>query len=304
MSDWDAVFGEAALGLDLAKVDPARAGSGNAPALRIRPSAGSAQPRDLAAESATPVSAAPGSATPVSAVPGSATPVSAAPGSATPVSAAPVSAATAASTESRSARAARPSLKLASRPTAPTAPTANREAIFRREALEFRVRGRRTPGGLVRLGARWIHWTYRMLFVLVLLAVAAVWIIHTDESASGPAIVDGRTGTVALLLPAAVGPDLASSRGFTVALPGGGSVGIIDLHAQLADNTAIRKAGLAPSAQPAILVTGQLTPGVGAASVLLDAHVRTQAFVVLRSESLADLLGRQFRAMVSNGNAP
>jgi hypothetical protein len=269
MSDWDAIFGEAALGLDLAKVDPARAGSGNAPARRIRPSAGSAQPdqpRDLAAESATPVSAA-----------------------------------TAANTESRPVRAARPSLKLASRPTAPTA---NREAIFRREALEFRVRGRRTPGGLVRLGARWIHWTYRMLFVLVLLAVAAMWIIHTDESASGPAIVDGRTGTVALLLPAAVGPDLASSREFTVALPGGSSVGIIDLHAQLADNTAIRKAGLAPSAQPAILVTGQLTPGVGAASVLLDAHVRTQAFVVLRSEPLADLLGRQFRAMVSNGNAP
>ena len=286
MSDWDAIFGEAALGLDVAKVDPARAGSGNAPARRIRPSAGSAQPRDLAVESATPISAVPGSATLVSAV---------------PVSAVPVSAATAASTESRPVRAARPSLKLASRPTAPTA---NREAIFRREALEFRVRGRRTPGGLVRLGARWIHWTYRMLFVLVLLAVAAVWIIHTDESASGPAIVDGRTGAVALLLPAAVGPDLASSREFTVALPGGRSVGIIGLHAQLADNTAIRKAGLAPSAQPAILVTGQLTPGVGAASVLLDAHVRTQAFVVLRSESLADLLGRQFRAMVSNGNAP
>ena len=27
MSDWDSIFGEAALGLDLAKVDPARAGS-------------------------------------------------------------------------------------------------------------------------------------------------------------------------------------------------------------------------------------------------------------------------------------
>jgi len=213
MSDWDAIFGEAALGLDVAKVDPARAGSGNAPARRIRPSAGSAQPRDLAVESATPISAVPGSATLVSAV---------------LVSAVPVSAATAASTESRPVQAARPSLKLATRPTAPTA---NREAIFRREALEFRVRGRRTPGGLVRLGARWIHWTYRMLFVLVLLAVAAMWIIRTDESASGPAIVDGRTGTVAFLLPAVVGPDLARSQKFTVTLPGGGSVGISGLRA-------------------------------------------------------------------------
>jgi hypothetical protein len=246
MSDWDSIFGEAALGLDLAKADPARVGSRQAPT--------------AASSAATP------------AVPGT-----------------------------RPAQPARSSLKLASRPTAPTA---NREAIFRREALEFRVRGRSTPGGVVRLGARWIHWTYRMLFVLVLVAVAAIWVIHTDESASGPAIVDGRTGTVAFLLPAVVGPDLASSREFTVALPGGSSAGIRGLHARLADDSAIRKAGLAPLNQPAILVTGQLNPGAGAASLLQDAHVRTQAFVVLRSESLADLLGRQFQAMLSNGNAP
>src|SRR5690242_16126845 len=128
MSDWDAIFGEAALGLDLAKVDPSRVGSGNAPARRTRPPAGPA----------TPVSAA------------------------APVSATPVSTESAAGAENRPVRAPRPSLKLASRPTAPTA---NREAIFRREALEFRVRGRRTPGGLVRLGARSIDSTYRMLFV-------------------------------------------------------------------------------------------------------------------------------------------
>jgi hypothetical protein len=246
MSDWDAIFGEAALGLDPAKADPTRVGSRRAPT--------------AASSAATP------------AVPGT-----------------------------RPAQPARSSLKLASRPTAPTA---SREAIFRREALEFRVRGRGTPGGVVRLGARWIHWTYRMLFVLVLVAAGALWVIHTDESASGPAIVDGRTGTVAFLLPAVVGPDLTSSQEFTVALPGGGSVGISGLHAQLADDSAIRKAGLAPLTQPAILVTGQLNPGAGAASVRQDAHVRTQASVVLRSESLADLLGRQFQAMLSNGNAP
>jgi hypothetical protein len=242
MRDWDSIFGEAALGLDLAKADPDRVGRRQAPA--------------ASSPAATPVS----------------------PGT----------------------HPARSSLKLASRPTAPTA---NRQAIFRREALEFRVRGRRTPGGVVRLGARWIHWTYRMLCVLVLVAVAAVWVIHTDENASGPAIVDGRTSTVAFLLPAVVGPDLASSQKFTMALPGGGSVGIRGLQAQLADDATIRKAGLVPLTQPAILVTGRLTPGAGAASILRDAHVRTQASVVLRSESLADLLGRQFRAMFSNGNA-
>jgi hypothetical protein len=246
MTDWDAIFGEAALGLDLAKVDPARAGSGRGPA---------------AASSAT-----------ASTVP-----------------------------DTRPAPSARSSLKLASRPAAPTA---SREAIFRREALEFRVRGRSTPGGVVRLGARWMHWTYRVLFVLVLVAVAAMWIVRTDESASGPAIVDGRTGTVAFLLPATVGPDLASSQRFTVTLPGGGSARIGGLRARLAGDAAIRAAGLVPLNQPAILVTGQLAPGAGAALVLPDAHLRTQASVVLRSESLADLLGRQFHAMLSNGSAP
>jgi len=246
MSDWDSILGEAALGLDLARVDPARAGSRQAPA----------------ATSSAPAPAV---------------------------------------QESRPAQPARSSLKLASRPKAPTA---SREAIFRKEALEFRVRGRNTPGGIVRLGARWIHWTYRILAVLVLVAVAAMWIIRTDESASGPAIVDGRTGTVAFLLPAVVGPDLARSQKFTVTLPGGGSVGISGLRAQLADDAAIRKARLVPLDQPAILVTARLNPGTGAASVLRDEHVRTQASVMLRSESLADLLGRQFRAMFSNGSAP
>jgi hypothetical protein len=246
MSDWDSILGEAALGLDLARVDPARAGSRQAPA----------------ATSSAPAPAA---------------------------------------QETRPAQPARSSLKLASRPKAPTA---SREAIFRKEALEFRVRGRNTPGGIVRLGARWIHWTYRILAVLVLVAVAAMWIIRTDESASGPAIVDGRTGTVAFLLPAVVGPDLARSQKFTVTLPGGGSVGISGLRAQLADDAAIRKARLVPLDQPAILVTARLNPGTGAASVLRDEHVRTQASVMLRSESLADLLGRQFRAMFSNGSAP
>ena len=130
-----------------------------------------------------------------------------------------------------------------------------------------------------------------------------MWVIRTDESTSGPAVVDGRTGTVAVLLPAVAGPDLASSRGLTVTLPGGRSVRVTGLHAQLADDAAIRKAGLVPLAQPAILVTGQLDPGA-AASVAQDAHLQTQASVVLRSESLADVLARQFGAMLGNGTAP
>jgi hypothetical protein len=267
MSDWDAIFGEAALGLDLAKADPVRAGSGPAPA-RSQRSSVQAQPdppRDRPAGLAA--------ASPAAAPAGG---------------------------DARPSQTAGPSLKLVSRPAAPAT---NPEAIFRREALEFRVRGRDTPGGVVRLGGRWIHWAYRMTLVLVAVAVAAMWMIRTDESTSGAAMIDGRTGTVAVLLPAAAGPDLASSQRLTVTLPGGRPARVSGLHAQPADDTATRKAGLAPLAQPAILVTGQLDPGA-AASVAQDAHLQTQASVVLRSEPLADVLARQFRAMLGNGAAP
>jgi hypothetical protein len=186
----------------------------------------------------------------------------------------------------------------------PAAPATNPEAIFRREALEFRVRGRDTPGSVVRLGAWWIHWAHRMMLVLVVVAALGMWLIRIGESASGPAAIDGRTGTVAVLLPTAAGPDLANSHGLTVTLPGGRPVRISGLHAQLASGTAIRQAGLAPLTQPAILVTGQLNPGAATASVAPDAHLRTRVSVVLRSESLAAVLGRQFHALLGTGTAP
>jgi len=246
MSDWDAIFGEAALGLDLAKADRAQLDP-----RRHQPAGASAgEPAEPGTD----------------------------PG-----------------------QEARPSLKLARRPSAPTA---SREAIFRREALEFRVRGRDAPSGVVRLGARWTHWTYRLALVLVVAAVVGLWVVRTDESASGPAIIDGRTGTVTVLLPAVVTPDLAGARQLTLALPGGRSLRISGLRARLAGGSAASAAGFAPLTQPAVLLTGQLDSGAAAASVAQDASLRTQASVVLRSESLAGLLARQFHAMLSNGTSP
>jgi hypothetical protein len=229
MTDWDAMFGEAALGLDLAKVDRAPGGLGQALARR----GGRSSAVALLAPRRDP-----------------------------------------------------------------------RDAIFRTEALEFRARGGDTSGAAVHLGGWRIRWAYWMTIVLVAAAVASLWLIRTDESSSGPAVVDGRTGTVAALLPAAIGPDLASSRGLTVTLPGGRSVRVSVQDAQLADDAAIRKAGLVPTAQPAILVTGRLYPGTPAGSAAPDAHLRAEASVVLRSESLADVLARQFHAMLSQGTAP
>jgi hypothetical protein len=256
MTDWDAIFGEAALGLDLAKVDHARGGLGHMLFRRERRSSVQARldpRRDPASPGARPLRTGP------------------------------------------------PSLRLTSRPTGPTT---DRDAIFRQEALEFRARGRDATGGVVRLGGWPIRWVYRMTIVLVAAAVASLWLIRTNESSSGPAVVDGRTGTVAALLPAAIGPDLASSQELTVTLPGGRSVRVSVQNAQLAGDTAIRKAGLVPTDQPAILVTGRLYPDTSGGPVAQDTQLQTQASIVLRSEPLADILARQFDAMLGQEAAP
>jgi hypothetical protein len=178
------------------------------------------------------------------------------------------------------------------------------ETIFRVEALEFRTRGRETPGGVVRLGSRWIRWTYRVALLLVLAAVASTWVIHTGESAAGQAVVGGSASTVTALLPAVVAPDLPRSHGITVVLPDGRSVWVGGLRVQLVDAAAIRAAGLTPLSQPAILVTGRLAPGSAAASAEREPPLRTHVTVVLRSESLAEVLARQFGAMLGQGTAP
>ena len=131
-------------------------------------------------------------------------------------------------------------------------PQLSRRAVDGADVVQMKiiaaVGGRDTPGGVVCLGSRWIHWAYRITLVLVLVAVAGMWVIRTDESTSGAAVIDGRTGTVAALLPAAAGPDLASSRRLTVTLPGGKSARVTGLHAQLASASSIRRAGLVPLA--------------------------------------------------------
>lgn len=238
VNDWDAIMGEAALGLDLARVDSLLNGLLTVP---------DTVPDDL---------------------------------------------------ETRPEPDSPPSLALA--PRSPV-PAFDPDAIFRDEALEFRARGRDVPGGLVRLGSHWLTWAYRVTLVLLAAAIASMWVIRTSESTSGPVAVDGRTGMVAALLPAAAGAGLTGSSGFTLVLPGGREFRVTGLHTVLADDAAIRNAGFQPLKQPAILVTGQLDQG---AAAIRGTPLRTQATVVLRSETVADVLARQFGTMLGQGTAP
>ena len=245
VSDWDAIMGEAALGLDLARVDSLLNGLLTVP---------DTVPDDL---------------------------------------------------EARPEPDSPPSLALAPRSPTPT-PTFDPGAIFRDEALEFRARGRDVPGGLVRLGSHWLTWAYRVTLVLLAAAIASMWVIRTSESTSGPVAVDGRTGMVAALLPAAAGAGLTGSSGFTMVLPGGRELRVTGLHAVLADDAAIRNAGFQPLKQPAILVAGQLDQGaqLDQGTGPGSAPLRTRARVILRSETVADVLARQFGTMLGQGTAP
>jgi hypothetical protein len=175
-------------------------------------------------------------------------------------------------------------------------------AIFRQEALEFRARGRNAHGGVVRLGAWWLRWGYRATLVLVAAAIASMWIIPVGERTTGPAVVDGRTGTVAMLLPAVAGTELRTSQGLTVADPGrdGSSARVTVLHAQLASDAVTRKAGLEPMTQPAILLTGRLNAGALNWPATRASRLHSTVSVLLRTQSLASVLARQFGTMLGH----
>jgi hypothetical protein len=176
------------------------------------------------------------------------------------------------------------------------------ETIFRREAVEEHVRGRDAAGGRVRLGARWLSWTYLLTLALVLAGVAALWLVRVEETVSGPAVVDGRTGAVTALLPAAAAPDLTRSSRLTVTLPGDGGQRLhVDVqHIAPADAAEVGRSGLDPLGQPGILLTGSIARVGSAADA--GSHPAT-ARVVLGDDRLADVLGRQFGAMLGHGEA-
>ncbi len=176
------------------------------------------------------------------------------------------------------------------------------EALFRREALESWSRGRDRAGAVVRLSSPWRAWLYRLTIVLVLAGCAALWIPTTEEQATGPAVVDPATGSVTALLPAASAPGLPRSQGLRVDLPGDGRgpVPVDGVHARQADDAALRRTGLRPPSQPAILLTGRLrAPFRGSASPVATVHA--DASVLLRSERVVDLLARQFGTLLGHG---
>jgi hypothetical protein len=173
------------------------------------------------------------------------------------------------------------------------------ETLFRREAVEAWASARDPGSGEVRLGARWVTWLYRLLLLLVVLSVIALFVVHAEERVTGSAVVEPGTGAVTALLPAGAAPDLTTSRGLTVELTGGsGSRVAVEVdHAQEADDATIRRAGLVPLSQPGVLLIGHVRDR-SALPTRTEGTIPAQAVVVLRTERLVDVLGRQFGVML------
>lgn len=179
----------------------------------------------------------------------------------------------------------------------------DREALFRDEALEFRARSRETSGTVVRLGAPWIRWSYRLALALVAVGVALAASLRTTTSANGSALVNGTDATFSALVPAVVAPDLGSAEAMRIELRTPGSP---TFEARVTGATAVAPnaavAGLPRPDEPAILLRGRVTtPGGQASSLPRERDVPARATIVLRSERVGEVVLRQLREMFGSG---
>ena len=175
-------------------------------------------------------------------------------------------------------------------------------SIFRDEALQFRARGRQTPGGVIRLGPAWLRSSYWLLVALVLAGAIVAVVIHARETTTGPAVVDGRESTFAALLPAATAVDLPSARAVYVDVPSG-RLSINVLRARPVDPDGIKHDGLPAASQPSILLSGRVKAQSAKRRRPLRAssHTGGTITVVLRTRTVGAILVSQFEDMLGYG---
>lgn len=176
-----------------------------------------------------------------------------------------------------------------------------RSSLFRQEALDFQA-GEPRQAGVLRIDSLWTRWSYWIVLALVVAGVVVTATARTSETTSGPALIEVSERTFVALVPDAAAPDL--QRGQLVRLqvdsPGARPLAARVLSAEVADQAGVRRAGFAPSAQPAMLVTGVLEPHADVASLSSSRH-EGQAVVVLRSQTILHLFLRQLRGTFGKG---
>jgi len=137
--------------------------------------------------------------------------------------------------------------------------------LFRREALEYRTR-QRGPGPVLRVGTPWVRWLYWIVLALVVAGLTVALLVRVERTASGPALIDPQDRTFAAVLPAVAGSDLRPGHPLELQVDAPTrrvDVAATALRAEVAEDGAIRPAGFDSFPQPAVLVTGGLSPDVG-----------------------------------------
>jgi hypothetical protein len=178
-----------------------------------------------------------------------------------------------------------------------------RHDLFRQEALDFRSRGRQPAGDRLRLGAPWLRWSYRAMLVLVLVGLAAGWLVRADATTTGPAVVDARNGTFSGMVPAAVGQQLRDADAVRLDLRNGAATVAVKVsRVKAADERMLRRTGLPRSQEPEIVLSGRL-PSRAAIGPPLPPRFRINArmTVVLRSERFGEVIVRRFKLMLGQG---
>jgi hypothetical protein len=177
-----------------------------------------------------------------------------------------------------------------------------RPSLFRQEALEFHA-GQPQQGGVLRIDPPWTRWLYWIVLALLAAGVAVAATARTFETTTGPTLINVQERTFVALVPAAASPDL--QRGQLVRLqvngPEGRPLAGQVLRAEVADQAGVRRAGFTSSSQPGTLVTGVLAPDASVASLPPSPRPEGRAVVVLRSQSILDLL--QLRGVLGSGGS-
>jgi hypothetical protein len=180
--------------------------------------------------------------------------------------------------------------------------------IFRAEALQSYAGFAQSPDALIRLGKPWLRWLYGMALALLVAGIALVATVRTTQDSYGTAVVTEPSGRFAALLPIAVISDLIHAKDPQVELQVSGSERLTVLGAklQLADDRAVRQAGLVPPTQASLLLTGWLAagfpkPACGSAGGC--GRVVTPVALVLKSARVGSIVVREFEVMLGQREA-
>ena len=177
--------------------------------------------------------------------------------------------------------------------------------IFREEALVSHSGAGQAPDAEIRLGEPWLRWLYLLALGLVAAGIALALTARTADESYGTAVVTEPGGQFSALLPVAAVSGLAHARGLAVVLDGSRSqpVSITGARVRLADPGLVRKAGLAPPAQPSILLTGRLAPGAVTPPSGRTGRLVTSMALVLQSEPVGAIVVREFEVMLGTRQA-